>query len=181
MTYIGIILLIKYFIFIARFQGFEVFNKNKTPGLRTFGMCFSNLLTVVFLVCGIFCPSFGMRYFPNCVVATSLRYLTTCTHHGNVIDSSYYIQETQLNIMTENVRIDVCYTDCQQKNRYVQIFCHARIHRATSLTFSGPVYHPMEQLTYKFHVYISNGINFIPPFVTYPYFLHTNHEGKNVF
>ena len=71
-------------------------------------------------------------------------------------------------------------TDCQQKNRYVQIFGHTRIHRATSLKFSGPVYHPVEQITlaYKFHVYISNGIDFILPFVTYPYLLHSNHEGK---
>ena len=62
------------------------------------------------------------------------------------------------------------YTDCQRKNRYVQIFCHTHINRATSLTFSGPVHHPMEQLMYKFHFYISNGIAFIPPFVTYPNF-----------
>ena len=70
-------------------------------------------------------------------------------------------------------------TDCQQKNRYVQIFSRTRINRATSLTFSGPVHHFMEQLMYKFHVYISNGIDFIQPFVTYPYLLHTKHEGKS--
>ena len=61
-------------------------------------------------------------------------------------------------------------TDCQRKNRNVQIICHTHINRATSLKFSGPVYHLMEQLMYKFHFYISNGIAFIPPFVTYPNF-----------
>ena len=62
------------------------------------------------------------------------------------------------------------YTDCQQKNRYVLIFCHTRMNRATCLNFSGNVHHPKEQLMYKFHFYISNGIDFIPPFVTYPIF-----------
>ena len=61
------------------------------------------------------------------------------------------------------------------------MFYHTHINQATSLKFSGPVHHPMEQLMYKFHVYISNGIAFIPPFVTYPYLLHTNHEGKRAF
>ena len=61
-------------------------------------------------------------------------------------------------------------SDCQQKNRYIQIFCHTRINLAISLKFSGPVHHPMEQLMYKFHFYISNIIAFIPPFVTYPNF-----------
>ena len=55
------------------------------------------------------------------------------------------------------------------------------MNQATSLEFSGPVYHPMEQIIYTFHVYISNGIDFILPFVTYPYLLHTNHEGKSAF
>ena len=32
-----------------------------------------------------------------------------------------------------------------------------------------------------FHVYISNGIDFKTPFVTYPYLLQTNHEGKSAF
>ena len=62
------------------------------------------------------------------------------------------------------------HTDCQRKNRYVQIVCHTHINQATSLKFSGPVHHLMEQLMYKFHFYISNGIAFIPPFVTYPNF-----------
>ena len=62
------------------------------------------------------------------------------------------------------------FTDCQRKNRYVQIVCHTHINQATSLKFSGPVHHLMEQLMYKFHFYISNGIAFIPPFVTYPNF-----------
>ena len=67
-----------------------------------------------------------------------------------------------------STRPRVINTDCQRKNRYVQIFCHTHINRATSLTFSGPVHHPMEQLVYKFHFHISNGIAFISPFVTYP-------------
>jgi len=67
-------------------------------------------------------------------------------------------------------------TDCQQKSRSVQIFCHSRINQATSLKFSGPLQHSMEQLTYTFYIYISNGIDVIPHFVTYPDLLHTNHE-----
>ena len=47
--------------------------------------------------------------------------------------------------------------DCHRKNRYVQIFYHSR-----------PVYHPMEQIMYMFHVYISV-IDFIKLFVTYLY------------
>ena len=34
---------------------------------------------------------------------------------------------------------------------------------------AGPIHHPMEQLLYKFHLYISNDIDFIQRFVTYPY------------
>ena len=35
-----------------------------------------------------------------------------------------------------------------------KILSHSRINRAISLTFSGPVYHLMEQLIYKCHIYI---------------------------
>ena len=71
-------------------------------------------------------------------------------------------------------------SDCQQKNRYINIFA-IPINQAIFLKFTGSVHHPMEQLMYKCHVYTSNGIDFIPPFVTYPYLLHTNHEGKRAF
>ena len=71
--------------------------------------------------------------------------------------------------------------DYHRKNRYVQICYHSRINRATSLKFSGPVYHPIEQLKYKFYVYISNDIDFIQLFVTYPYLLKTNKCVKSAF
>ena len=61
------------------------------------------------------------------------------------------------------------------------MFYHTHINQATSLKISGPVHHPMEQLMFKFHVNISNGIDFILPFVTYPYLLHTNRGGKRAF
>ena len=38
---------------------------------------------------------------------------------------------------------------------------NSRINRATSFKMLGPVYHPMEQLIYKFYVYIANDIDFI--------------------
>ena len=76
--------------------------------------------------------------------------------------------------------IKLIYTNCHRKNGYVQIFYHSRINRATSLKFSGPVYHPMEQLIYKYYVYISTDIDCIQLFVTYPYLLKTNHFNKIV-
>ena len=44
------------------------------------------------------------------------------------------------------------HTDCQQKNRYVQMCYHTHINQGTSLRFSGPIHHPMEQIMNKFHV-----------------------------
>ena len=63
----------------------------------------------------------------------------------------------------------------------VSIFCHSHIKQATSSKFSGPVYHPMEQLMYKFYVYISNDIYFISFFVTYAYLLKTRQMCKKCF
>ena len=58
--------------------------------------------------------------------------------------------------------------------------CHSRIHQATSLEFSWPLYYPMEQLMHQYHVHISNDIDFIKLFLTYPYLLKTNHFNKFV-
>ena len=83
------------------------------------------------------------------------------------------------NIRTSKKKVLRCkgmpHTDCQQKNRYIQIVCHSRINRAIILKFSGHVHRLLEQLMYKIHVYISNDIYFIQLFVTYPYLMKTNH------
>ena len=68
----------------------------------------------------------------------------------------YVTHDTDSKITTP-ILISILIPDCHRKNRYVQIFYHSRINRATSLKLSGPVYHPME-LMY-----------FIQICVTYPY------------
>ena len=59
-------------------------------------------------------------------------------------------------------------------------FTISHINQAISLKFSEPVNHPMEQLICRFYVYISNDIDFIQLFVTYPHLLKTNHFYKFV-
>ena len=122
------------------------------------------------------------------ILSRSLSVESNWWHHFSKTLSSHYVCRNLHNwiVMNKWCNCDTCVLlneliDGQQKNRYVQMFCHTRINWATSLKFSGSVYHPMEQRMYKFHVYISNGIDFIPPFLTYPYLLHTNHEGKVLF
>ena len=85
------------------------------------------------------------------------------------------------NIFVATIYCICLHTQCHRKNRYNKIFYHSRINWATSLAFSGPVYHPMEQLMYKFHLYISDNIDFIQLFVTYPYLLKTNKCVKKCF
>ena len=61
-----------------------------------------------------------------------------------------------------------------------RLFYLSHRNRTTSLKFSGPVYHPMEQLMYKYYVYILTDIDCIQLFVTYPYLVKTNHFNKFV-
>ena len=63
-----------------------------------------------------------------------------------------------------------------------RLFYLSHRNRTTSLKFSGPVYHPMEQPMYKFYVYISNSndMDLIQLFVTYPYLVKTNNFNKIV-